>query len=227
VLSALLQQSGSKFVSERITADGVSYDVALNSGEVLGPTPLVTSLSFYLRFGQPANTLYSWNRSFMSDRSEFISEDLVFYFGYGSEARELEDLNPNLKFDIAEIPQGAGADVRRTYGRVYALSPLRSADNITGAFTVMSTLGSETVVSQLAEAVQMVPARRGLVTTGSSDVYLRVAYRSAPITYGWLNPNLSEVDTIFAEMVSDVNENRSGVDGAVGTAQEKIRRSYD
>jgi ABC-type glycerol-3-phosphate transport system substrate-binding protein len=201
--------------------------VALDSGESPGSNPLVTSLAFYLRFGQPANTLYSWNRSFMSDRSEFISEDLVFYFGYASEARELAALNPNLNFDIAEVPQGAGADVRRTYGRIYALSPLRSSDNITGAFTVMSALGSEAVISQLAEAVQMVPARRSLVTLGSNDVYLRVAYRSAPITYGWLNPGTSEVDAIFTEMVSDVNENRSGVEEAVGTAQEKIRRAYD
>ncbi len=64
---------------------------------------------FYTRFARPDNTLYSWNRSFSSDRDRFVSGDLALYFGYGSEGKELERLNPNLNFDIAEVPQGATA----------------------------------------------------------------------------------------------------------------------
>jgi hypothetical protein len=184
-------------------------------------------LSFYLRFGQPNNTLYSWNRSFRSDRSEFISEDLVFYFGYGSEGRELERLNPNLNFDIAEIPQGANATVRRTYGKHYALSPLNSSENIDGVFTVMALLSSDENLQQLADSYQMVPAKRSLAQIGSDDVYGRIAYRAAPVAYGWLNPNRQAVDAILADAVSDVNENRSGVNTAVNVAAGKLLQEYD
>jgi ABC-type glycerol-3-phosphate transport system substrate-binding protein len=227
VLSTLLIQSGSAMVEEITRGDNAVYTVALNSNGTINGVPFVNSLSFYLRFGQPANTLYSWNRSFLSDRSEFISEDLVFYFGYGSEGQEIEELNPNLNFDIAEMPQSASADVRRTYGRFYGLAPLRSADNKPGAVKVISLFSTSEVMSQIAEGARMVPARRTLVTAGTNDLYGRLAYRSAPIAYGWLNPNLAETDAILNEAVSDVNENRSGVDAAVSNAVAKLTRLYD
>ena len=227
-LSTLLIQSGSDMVSDRIESDRVVYDVSLNKNtSAPGSAPLTNSLSFYLRFGQPSNTLYSWNRSFSSDRSEFISEDLVFYFGYGSEGRELEALNPNLNFDIAEVPQSISADVRRTYGKFYALSPLKSSDNMAGTFKVISALSSNSAMSSLAEKVNMVPTKRSLVTQGTDDIFTRVAYKSAPIAYGWLMPNLPEAEAVFSEMVSDVNENRSIVNNAANDAEVKISRLYD
>lgn len=227
VLSTLLIQSGSDLVTERVSGDRAEYTVSLDNTLDSNYKPYTNSLSFYLRFGQPTNTLYSWNRSFSSDLSEFISEDLVFYFGYASEGKEIEELNPNLNFDIAEMPQGAGADIRRTYGKFYALSPLRSSDNLNGAFTVLGTLSVDSTLFELAQATNMVPAKRGLVELGSNDTYGRVAYRSAPITYGWLSPSKSLVDTIFSDTVNDVNENRSGVSTAAINSQEKIKRLYD
>jgi len=227
VLSTLLIQSGSRLVAESIEYDSLTYSVNLDKTNSPEATPFRNSLSFYLRFGQPANTLYSWNRSFASDLSEFISEDLVFYFGYGSEGKEIETLNPNLNFDIAEVPQGASADVRRTYGKFYGLSPLRSADNLPGASKVIITLRSDASVLALAEEVNMVPLKRRLVSNNSNDLYMRVAYRSAPIAYGWLNPDLTEVDSIFSDTVNDINENRSEVGTGARTAEEKISKLYD
>ena len=117
-ISALLLQSGSRFVEE---AEGNRYDIYLDTS-VAGGRPLVSTIDFYTRFSRPTNSLYSWNRSFSEDRQEFLAENLAMYFGYGSEGREIERLNPNLSFDIAEVPQGASATVRRTYGNFYGLS---------------------------------------------------------------------------------------------------------
>jgi hypothetical protein len=231
LLSALLLQGGSPMVTERMSSISGSnqlvYQVALDESVSGSDKPFTNGLRFYVGFGQPSNTLYSWNRSFTSDRSEFISEDLVFYFGFTSEARELERLNPNFNFDIAEIPQGANATVRRTYGKHYALSPLSASDNLAGALTVMARLSSEDVMQQLADAYQMVPAKRSLAGNGSDDVYGRIAYRAAPVAYGWLNPNRTAVDDILADAVSDVNENRNDVPGAVRVAVNKLIQLYD
>lgn len=228
VLSLLLIQSGSSFVSDAFNTIGeVNYRVALTSSNTGDSNPFVNSLSFYLRFSQPTNTLYSWNRSFSSDVTQFISEDLVFYFGYGSEGYELERLNPNLNFDIAEVPQGATANLRRTYGKFFALSPLRSSDNISGAFNVMSQLSMDDINFSLANSLNMVPAKRSLIGIGSNDTYGRLAFKSAPITYAWLNPEREEVDEIFSDMVSDVSENRSTINDAAINAQSKISSLYD
>ncbi len=227
VLSMLLIQSGSQLVSERIAEASANYQVGLTTSNAQSQNPFVNSLSFYLRFSQPANTLYSWNRSFGSDITQFISEDLVFYFGYGSEGYELQRLNPNLNFDIAEVPQGATSDLRRTYGKFYALSPLRSSDNINGAFNVMGQLSSDAINFTLASEYNMVPSKRSLISIGSNDTFGRFTFRSAPITYAWLNPERAEVADIFSDMISDVSENRSDVNSATNDAQLKISSLYD
>lgn len=225
-LSMLLIQSGSNLVSETVVEEGVKYSVSLNTG-TNARFPLKSILDFFLRFSQPTNTLYSWNRSFASDKSEFIAEDLIFYFGYASEGVELQRLNPNLNFDIAEVPQGADAQVRRTYGQFYALAALRSSDNLTGAYNALNRLTSDAVVPTLATELHMVPAKRSLVANGSNDVYGRLAYRTAPIAFGWLSPQRILVDQVFASTLSDVSENRIDVDKGAENAESKISKLYD
>jgi ABC-type glycerol-3-phosphate transport system substrate-binding protein len=222
VLSMLTIQAG----SERVIESDGGYSVRLDS--VAGQTtqPFRTSVDFFMRFAQPSNTLYSWNRSFTDDRTQFIAEDLVFYFGYGSEGREIERLNPNLSFDIAEVPQGAGATVRRTYGRFYGLAPLRSSDNLNGAFQVMSAFGAQNIASVIASAYNMVPAHRGAVAAGSNDTFGRYSYTAAPVTYGWLNPNLSASNGIFTDMTRSISENRSDVTAATSDAINRLRSEY-
>lgn len=222
VISMLLLQSGTKGVIE----DNGEYKVLLQTAVSNESQPLRNSLDFYLRFNKPSNALYSWNRSFTEDRTQFISEDLVFYFGFASEGKEIERLNPNLSFDIAEVPQGASADVRRTYARIYALSPLRSSDNLSGAYSVMSTLGSAANVEKMAEVFGMSPALRSSVTKGSNDIYGRLAYKSAPIAYGWLNPQIDATDSVFRKVTSDINENRRTLELGVLDTVKSLEEQY-
>lgn len=165
IISALMIQGGSELVAE--DKDG-NYVIKLQSAPG-GSDPLFSAADFYTKFSKPSNTLYSWNRSLAEDRFLFTSEDLVFYFGYGSEGREIENSNPNLNFAIAEIPQGATATVRRTYGKFYALSLLKSSDNFTGAGNLMNLLGGENIATRIAIASNMAPAHRSTVNLGSDD----------------------------------------------------------
>jgi ABC-type glycerol-3-phosphate transport system substrate-binding protein len=222
LLSALLIQSGSKGVVE----EGVEYQILLDQSSVNGGRPLYNALDFYTRFSRVNNILYSWNRSFEEDRSEFIAEDLSFYFGYGSEAKAIEQLNPNLSFDIAEIPQGAAATVRRTYGNFYGLSLVKNTKNQAGALKVMALLGNQTNAAWIAIEYGMAPAHRSLVSAGSNDTYGRIIYKSAPIAYGWLNPPRHNVDPIFTSMTRDVNENRYEAGAASQDAVSRLKDAY-
>lgn len=222
LVSALLIQQGSKGVTD--SAEG-EYVIRLSQSDA-GNDPLRATADFYTRFSKPSNTLYSWNRAFGEDRQQFLAEDLAFYFGFASEARELERANPNLNFDIAEIPQGEAASTRRTYGRFYALSLLKSSDNVAGATAVMSVLASATNVTELAGSAGMVPAYRSLVTGGSNDTYGRVSYQSAGIAHGWLNPELQTADEYFEIMMRDINENRREVSSATSDLLVKLRNAY-
>ncbi|MBP6881179.1 MAG: carbohydrate ABC transporter substrate-binding protein [Candidatus Pacebacteria bacterium] len=222
IVSMLLVQQGSKGVSE--SADG-KYSVLLNQADT-DSSPLQATADFYTRFSRPSNALYSWNRAFAEDRQQFLSEDLVFYFGYGSEAGQLERLNPNLNFDIAEVPQGEAASLRRTYGKFYALSLLKASDNPAGTLVIMGILSGLANSGQIATDSGMVPAYRSLVGQGSNDVYGRITYQSAPISFGWLNPDRQAADQHFESMMRDINENRVDAKGAAADLLSRIGAEY-
>lgn len=224
IISMLLLQAGTKGV---VDENGRTYRVDINQSSGGSGEPLKIVADFYTRFSKPTNSLYSWNRSFSSDLDRFISGELVFYFGYASEGPEIERRNPNLNFDIAEVPQGAESNIRRTYGRFYGLAALRSSDNLIGASAVLTVLGSKETTEKIAKAAAMMPPLRASVAGGSDDIYGRVSYKSATIAYAWLNPKLSKTNEILKTMTEDINENRRDAGGAAGDVVERLKLEYN
>lgn len=224
IISSLLLQAGSYMV---VNPKEGEYTLQLNKSQNPEIEPLRVSADFYTRFSRPDNTLYSWNRSFASDRDRFVSGDLAIYFGYGSEGKELEKLNPNLNFDVAEIPQGATATVRRTYAQFYGLAALKTSDNLAGASLVLKGLSQQAVIDRFARDYNLVPSLRSSVSAGSNDLYGRITYRSASGAYGWLNPNRPGTDEAFGTMTRDITENRAEVSSAISDALERLELEYN
>ena len=224
VISALLLQAGSQGV---VNTDKNLYQIRINQAPDKTTKPLEVVADFYTRFSKPNNALYSWNRSFSNDKDRFLSEDLAMYFGFASEGKEIEKQNPNLSFDIAEIPQGASVTIRRTYGRFYGLSALKSSGNLAGAAIVMGDLTNQDNSVKIATAYGMAPVLRSAVAAGSNDTYGRLAYKSAGVAFGWLSPKKEAVDAIFKTMTEDLNENRRDLNGAVGDAVGRLQLEYN
>lgn len=223
ILSLLIIQGGSNLVTEKATGQ---YQIDLN--QVSGETrpPLEAALAFYTSFAQPTSPLYSWNRSLPLDADEFASNDLVLYFANGSLARDIAARNPNLNIDITEVPQGANATLRRTYGTFYGWAMLRNARNKQGAYQALQVLGSEAFASTYAVELGMAPAHRNALLGGSNDLYGRIIFSAAVVARGWLNPSPIVVDTIFTEMVEDVLANRSQPVQAANVALKRLQGEY-
>jgi ABC-type glycerol-3-phosphate transport system substrate-binding protein len=222
IISALFIQGGAVGVVQ----EGNSYSIQLQNRIGGGSDPLRNAVDFYTRFSRPSNTLYSWNRSLPEDRQSFIAEDLALYFGFASEGRLLQRINPNLNFDIAEFPQDGSATVRRTYGKFYGLSVLNSSRNMAGAFAVMANFRNQSIADSIAINSNMTPAYRSSLGAGSNDEYGRIAYPAASIAKGWLNPNKDQTDIVFQTMTQDINENRRDLSGAVLDASERLESAY-
>lgn len=221
ILSLLLLQAGSRMVTESDRGYQISLDEAVNGGR-----PFLTTISFYIGFASPSNALYSWNRSKSLDRDEFLAEDLVFYFGKGSEARGIAQRNPNLNFSVAEVPQGQTATVRRTYATFYGLALLKASDNKNDALQAMNLFSSGENSKIIADSLGMAPAHRTQAMSGSNDVYGRISYTSALVARGWLNPAPPRVDSVFTQMVEDVLANRANASSASSDAIGRLRESY-
>ena len=217
-LLTLLLQSGSQMITEGATR----YEVRLNTSQSDATRqPLFTTLQFYVEFNNVSSPLYSWNRSFTSDQSAFLGERLALYFGYGSEAERLRQQNPNLNFDAASVPQGAGATVKRTYGQFYGYALLSSSQNQAGAYRALLVLGSAANTTTLATELGLAPAHRSAISAGTNDALLGTVFNQALIARGWLDPDREESDDIFGQMVEGVT---SGRQQAGTAASDTIRR---
>lgn len=223
IISTLILQGGSQRVVENVQGQ---YFIKLRESVGEGGDPLRAAADFYTRFSKPSNSLYSWNRAFNEDRLQFISEDLALYFGYGSEGHQIEKINPNLNFDIAEVPQGATATTRRTYGKFYALAMLKASGNKTGAAAIMANFGTSALADRFAIESNMVPVYRNSVSLGSDDNYGRLSYQSASIALGWLNPDLAKANDIFNSMTQNINENRRTVQESVDDTVLSLQKEY-
>jgi ABC-type glycerol-3-phosphate transport system substrate-binding protein len=224
IISLLTIQGGSSMVTE---AKGV-YQVGLNQvpGQAAAAQPFTNAAAFFTNFSNTGNTLYSWNRALRLDRDMFLSEDLAMYFGFASEGRDLASKNPNLSFDIAEVPQGETASVRRTYGKFYAFTIPRAATNKNGAYLVMQRLSSFENAKQLSDGLNFAPASRSLLLNGSNDVYGRIAYTSAPYARGWLNPDITVFGNILMQMLDDINANRRDIGPAANDAVNRTQQAF-
>ncbi len=224
IISLLTIQGGSRLVVD----DSGYYRMQLNQTHSADTVeaPFNTAMSFYTNFSNVNNTLYSWNRTLPEDRDRFLSEDLALYFGYASEGREIQAKNPNLNFDVTEVPQGANATIRRTYGDFYALVIPKFSNNMNGAYAAAETLAGEQFAKTIADQYNMAPVNRNALQTGSNDVYGRTAYQSAVRSRGWLNPDIDKTDEILTGLLVDVSANRKDVYSATGDAMRLLESAY-
>ena len=222
IISMLLLQGGSKMVSEA----GTTYQVKLDEGETKGAVPFTTAMTFYSNFSAVSNSLYSWNRSLSLDRDAFLRDELALYFGFGSEAKELEAKNPNINFSMAQVPQGAAATTKRTYGRFYTLAVPIKAKNKTGGYMVARELAGPVNAKTLADGYSMAPVYRATLEAGSNDPYTILRYGAAIQARAWLSPAQAEVDSVFTQLIEAVTADRTAISKHVGDAASRLGQKY-
>jgi hypothetical protein len=186
----------------------------------------MNSLQFYTRFANPGDALYSWNRTKNTDRKEFLAGTLATYFAPGSEIELLRRQNPNLNFDVTEVPQSSGATVRRTYGDFYGFAILRTANNQAGAYRVAQIMSSPQNNLTISNRLNMVPAHRSLVAQGNAAPALQVSYTSALIARGWLNPVFRNTDIVLQQAVEDILADRRSLNQVRSDVLARLRDLY-
>lgn len=227
ILSALMLQGGSRMVEISNLGETMRYDISLDFSISGVSNPATNALEFYTSFATANNPLYSWNRSQPQDINMFASRDVALYFGMGSEYGDISRLNPNLNFDIAELPQSGTSEVKRTYGDIYALSLLKSSDNNGGALAVMNTFSiNSSHASKIATEANFAPVLRNVLSAGAPSPVDRVRYTSALYARGWYNPERVNVETIFKDIVESILSNRSTASKAVRDGVIKLQQEF-
>lgn len=223
IISALILQANSPITRWRMENGELKLQVSLNEGggdDAAGAGFL--ALRFYTDFANPAKRVYSWNRSLPEARNMFVAGDLSVYFGYASEAETIVELNPNLNFEVALLPQVRGTERRATYGQVYGFAIPQVAYNVAGAFDAATRLSANSIQSAFAQASGLPAVRRDLAGASHTNTYWSVMYDSAIISKTWVDPNPRATDQIFDRMVENVQSGAFTLSRSVSEAAREI-----
>lgn len=223
IISTLAMQLGSKIVE---FDDEGNVQVVFKDPSVVVGTPSVAALDYFTQFSNPTNDVYSWNKSYTSDRDAFASEEAAVYFGFASEILEIQRKNPNLNFDVAPIPQIKEINKHVTYGEFYGLAVPKTASNVQGAFGVAGAFSTGLYNVNFLSSTLLQPVRKDLLSIVPNNSYQKVFYDAAIISRGWLQPNPVVVSSIFKEMVDAINSGRLNSTRAVSDADQKLYEAF-
>ncbi len=223
ILVSLFMQAGNKISAVNPT-NGVTYSIIDNKDNsmIVGPDTLI---EFFGSFANPSNPLYSWNRSMNSSLQAFLDGKLALYFGYASELSKIQEKNPNLNFDVAPFPNDPQG-YPSVYGKLTAFSIVKRAKNPSGAFAVIMKLTSPEVLKSLSDLNRLPPVRREMLTEKPEDPFMAIFYKSAIQSESWYDPDPTESDRIFADLVDSITTGKKKATNAISETSEKLDRLY-
>jgi len=225
ILATLFFQTGNNITEQNeLTGEVFSViDKDLDRGEDESGTPTESVLNFYTSFANPSKSLYTWNRSLPNSENAFLDGSLAFYFGYAGEIQRLQDKNPNLNFDVAQIPQEEGG-VPNVYGKMTAFAIVKNSKNFNGALGVISKLTEKASIELWRDIYNLPPVRRDLLAEPAKDPYMTVFYRSAIQSKSWHDPSPADSDIVFRDMIESITSGKDKLSNAVGDAKLKLDR---
>lgn len=220
ILAMFIMQAGNPIVDRPSGGEG-KWLVVLRDQLGFARPPAGEALTFFARFSDSANTLYSWNASQPEARLAFLRGDLAMYLGFASEADRLRQQNPQLNFDAALVPQRENYPVL-TIARFSALAVARSSRNIATAVRAAYLLSAGDFAAEYSNAVSLPPARNDLLRRGHADTLLAVFYQAAIQSRAWPDPDPVASAEIFRRMFEAVQSGRTSVGEALNRGHGEL-----
>lgn len=223
ILVTLFMQAGNN-ISAKNPQTGAVYSVIDDMGDSMSTDP-ETLIQFFGSFSNPSDKLYTWNRSLPPAQQSFLNGNLALYFGYASEFKKIQEKNPNLNFDVLQMPNNPDG-YPSVYGKMTAFSVVKRAKNPQGAIAVINKLTSPDALKLLSGLTNLPPVRREMLTEKPLDPFMNVFYKAAIQSKSWYDPEPQGSDEIFADMIESITTGRKKVTNALSESAEKLDRLY-
>ncbi|HTH93139.1 MAG TPA: extracellular solute-binding protein [Candidatus Paceibacterota bacterium] len=229
ILSALFLQTGNSIVGYDATTGANQVTLANGTGTATvsdnpgNELPAVQALTFYTSFSDPTSSAYSWNNSLPESLQNFLAGKSVFYIGRASELFTIQAQNPNLNFDVTQLFQAQNATRPITFGSFVAVGIMKGAPNMTAAYAAATQMTSSAGVDDISKRFSLPPARRDLLQVAQSSPYVSVFFQAALSAFSWPDPNPTSTNTIFHDMINNVNSNTTDVQTAIFNATQSLQ----
>jgi ABC-type glycerol-3-phosphate transport system substrate-binding protein len=210
----LMMQSGVQMTSQ----DGTN---ATFSRSVEGTNVGERALTFYTDFANPQRAVYTWNDAMDYSIDAFTAGKTAMMLNYSHQIPVIRAAAPRLNWAVAPAPQVSSVDVR-TYASYWPLVVALQSDapNAAWQFVHYMTAGDGTV--SYLNAAGRPAARRDLIEQQKNDPYLGVFAEQALAARSWLQVDNVAIETIFADMIDNVNLGRQALVEALKAAEAKV-----
>ncbi len=214
LLTALMIQTG-----VRMTDDDNKTASFANS---VNNTPVgELALKYYTDFANPLVKTYTWNDVQHYSVDAFTQGKTAMMFNYSHEVEVLKNKAPRLNFSVAPMPQVSSTDVRN-YASYWGVGVSAGSKFPNESWKFINYLSSKEGAQSYLSATFRPSARRDLIELQRNDLELGVFAIQALSARSWFQIDNTAVETIFADMIDDVNFGRSSVKNSLQNAESKV-----
>lgn len=178
-------------------------------------------LQFYADFTNPSKVVYCWNDDQHYSVDAFVEGATAMMFNYSHQQDILRQRASRLNFSVAPIPQPSLDDVR-TYASYWA--PAVSANSLypEQSWAFVNFLASQNGALAYLGSTRRPAARRDVIELQRNDADVGVFAVQALAARSWHQADSQAIETIFADMIDDVNFSRLSIKEALGRAENRV-----
>ncbi len=209
ILNALMLQWGENFVDER-------------GGIILGNNAS-EALKFYVSFSSPTDANFSWNENMPNSLDSLAEGKTSMALGFTADVTRLRNKNPHLNLGMAALPQRNVNQTPVNFPNYYFLAASRLSPHTVAAWQFMLFATSRDISKAYLENSGRAPARRDLISSGTSKAELTIPYRQALSAKSWPIPDETASRRLFAEAVRSAVTRSAAPDQAINKLREQLR----
>lgn len=214
ILANLMIQSGVRMLdAENLSA---TFSRPVNNtavGEI--------ALKYYTDFANPLVRTYTWNDAQHYSVDAFVEGKTAMMFNYSHQTPLLRAKSSRLNFGVAPMPQISMSDAK-TYANYWAVAVSNRSQSANDAWRFLIHLTSKDGASSYLNATLRPAARRDLIELQKNDLDLGVFALQALSARSWFQVDNTAIESIFADMIEDVNFGRATVREALQNAESRV-----
>ncbi len=212
ILNLLMLQTGTKMVDDEFrnaTFDSPEGDAAL---------------AYYAKFANPRDASYTWNDSLSYSLDSFAAGETATMFNYSHQINFLKKKSPFLRFRVVPMLQPVGATSDVNFANYWGLAVSNKTKNFSLANDFMNYLTTNLEGSRkYLEATGRPPALRTLINEFiSTKPDIAVFARQALTARSWPEVDSGAIESIFSNVIVDVNGGRKTADRALSEAASQV-----
>jgi len=202
ILAALMIQNGARMTDDNGIATFDQLPPDLPGRE---RPPGADALVFYSDFANPLKEAYTWNDKMPNSLEAFVTAKTAYFFGYNYHLPVIRQLNEDLNFGIAPLPQISG-NTPVNFANYWTEVVSAKTEHVNEAWDFLMFATKAEMAQKYLEATQKPTALRSMVNAQLDNEDLSVFAAQLPSAVSWYRgTDIDATEDAFRDMISQMH----------------------